>query len=40
MLSDIGGTWTSVAGFLALLFIPLFKYVFWNSMSEYFLEKE
>jgi len=37
MLSDIGGTWTIVAGLLALPFIPLFKIVFWNSMSEYFL---
>jgi hypothetical protein len=40
MISDIGGTWTCVAGLLALFLMPIFRIKFWSSMSIYFLKKE
>ena len=37
---EIGGTWGVVSGLIGLITIPIFRYLFWNELCDYFLRKE
>lgn len=37
---EIGGTWGVISGLIGLITIPIFRYLFWNELCDYFLRKE
>ena len=37
---EIGGTWGVISGLIGLITIPIFRYLFWNELCDYFIRKE